>query len=395
MKEAKRIEKHGSHNVKNENHKPVVARNDSLQSPQQAMTPHSYTINSFEEMDNFLNELQANASESVAEALKAQLTVIRYVKSPTLVDTTLDTLILNLKKSLKYAESPKMEDELREKFSLMIQNYIFFFDARLQYEIDTNKKRAGELYDAAGKMLSESVTEVAMLAMGSGNAAGGKAVTAIVVKNLFAQNDSDESAGFLQKLVKWWRHEKIVAEKQHEFYNTILKMFQKLDKYQELIGPSMLINGVIERYAENIADYAYSDIANIKTFQQGLLYQIEDMNLFTSNSGWTITAIIIGASTLVLRQIWYWISGAGGKIISWFSDSHTITDHSGWFLPHFYWVLAIVVAIELIVIIRNWSKRSDLYSNVALMDEQIAEEESKKEKFKNEILEMADKFSEI
>ena len=81
-------------------------------------------ISSIEDMTCFLEELQEHASDSVESAIKAQLQVIRFIQSPTLVDTTLDTLILNLKNSLDLSESKSETIKLKSQFSLMIQNYI-------------------------------------------------------------------------------------------------------------------------------------------------------------------------------------------------------------------------------------------------------------------------------
>lgn len=148
-------------------------------------------IDSYDKMNTYLNDLMLTATDCVEEAIKAQLSVVRYIKSPSLVDTTLDTLLLSFKKSLKYADTPKQKDELQEKFSLMIQNYIFFFDARLQYELDCNNKEAWELFESAGEMLSESVQEISMLAITNGlGKAGMKKIVGKIVVKIFLQRES-------------------------------------------------------------------------------------------------------------------------------------------------------------------------------------------------------------
>ena len=86
------------------------------------MTETPKEINSLEQMGAWLASLESGASVSVQEAVKAQMQVIKFIQSPTLVDTTLDTLILSLKKSLKKASDENEKEHLRESFSLMIQN---------------------------------------------------------------------------------------------------------------------------------------------------------------------------------------------------------------------------------------------------------------------------------
>jgi RNA polymerase subunit RPABC4/transcription elongation factor Spt4 len=216
-------------------------------------------LKSIEEAEAFLSNLQTHASDSVAEALKAQLTVIRYIKSPSLVDTTFDTLLLSLKKALQYAESLKMKNEIRERYSLMIQNYIFFFDARLQFEIN---KEAYESYKVAGEMLLQSVTAVSMLAISATSLAasqGGISVghnEAIVsMNNIFKPDNQGES--LFSKLITQWKKNAMIETKRGEYYKILYNIFIKLDQYYVLIGPSMLIKGAIERYVDEIVDYLF------------------------------------------------------------------------------------------------------------------------------------------
>lgn len=211
-------------------------------------------IDSLEGMTNWLSSLQAGASLSVQQALKAQLQVIQFVQSPTLVDTTIDTLVLNLKKSLEGEQDPDMKKTIHERFSLMIQNYVFFLDARLQMEINNNKEEAMRLYDMAGDMLSHSVVDIAMLATPGGIVAKG---AKFVVKNVFAGNN-EATGNFLGSLVKylWAKNDK--DQKVADFYKTIYGIIMKLDKYSGLIGKSMLISNMIDRYTPNLADYEFT-----------------------------------------------------------------------------------------------------------------------------------------
>lgn len=213
----------------------------------------SVEIDSLEDMTNWLSSLQAGASQSVQSALKAQLQVIQFVQSPTLVDTTIDTLVLNLKKTLEEEPDPLMQKNIHERFSLMIQNYVFFLDARLQMEINDNKQEAMKLCDMAGDMLSHSVVDVAMMAMPGGVVAKG---SKLVVKNVFAGNESATKnffGGLVKFLYSWNEKEQKVAD----FYKIIYGIIMKLDKYSDLIGKSMLISNMIDRYTPNLADYEF------------------------------------------------------------------------------------------------------------------------------------------
>ena len=223
--------------------------NDSLVPMRETPTE----ITSLEQMESWLTTLEIDANVSVQEALKAQIQVIRFIQSPTLIDTTLDTLILCLKKSLKKAENEDEKEHLRESFSLMIQNYVFFFDARMQYAIKENKDAARQIFLQAGQMLSNSVKNVALMAV-SGKRI--KEIATVVVHNLFDEDDDASAINLFNRIWIWWNKDKIIAEKKEEFYVTLYNICKKLGKYQPLIGESILINGMIERYTPAICNYS-------------------------------------------------------------------------------------------------------------------------------------------
>ena len=104
-------------------------------------------IRSLEEMTAYLAELAENANESLEAALKAQLEVIRYVQSPSLYDSSFDLFFKNVKNALKYAESQWAQDKIREQATIMIQNYVFFMNAKLQYEIEVDREEQRALLE--------------------------------------------------------------------------------------------------------------------------------------------------------------------------------------------------------------------------------------------------------
>lgn len=354
--------------------------------------PQINKIDSLEKMDSFLSSLQMTASHSVAEALKAQLAVIRFVSSPSLIDTTLDTLILNLKKSLDSANSEDERNRLRELFSLMIQNYIFFFDARLQYAINDNKKQGRALLEEAGKQLTETATQVALMAATGGVSAIG--IAQVTIENFFVE--TEEKKSIFQKVIGWFSRSSEIASKKQEFYQTLYKMIQKLNKYREWIGASMLIEGVIERYAEDIADYTYdTQIYDNERAYEASCNELERTNLFTYKGEWATWTFGLGVVTILFRWIWYLLSSGWSTALSWFMDDVIVTDHSGWFLPHFGFVLGAAVFVEIIAIIYTWPIRNNIQQRIAdLLNEKKSLMDAKNQ-LVNEIKTIADKYSEL
>lgn len=220
--------------------------------------PAPLEIKSLDGMTNWLQSLQSGASQSVQSALQAQMQVIQFVQAPTLIDTTIDTLVLYLKKSLDSESLPERKEQLSQSFSLMIQNYVFFLDARLQMEIKNHNDEAMHLCDMAGEMLSQSVVNVATLAIPGGAISK---VSRVVVRNVFSQDNNEEGfTGFISKVVKWFTFDE--EGKLDDFYRTIYSIISKLDRYCQIIGPSMLISSMIERYTPELVDFEFSQTSN-------------------------------------------------------------------------------------------------------------------------------------
>ena len=119
-------------------------------------------ITKIEDVSSLLTNLQSSANESLSAALTAQLQVVRYIQTPELIGSTFDILLQNTKKAIKYANSDTLREQIRERTALMINNYIFFMQAKLdaQYMIlqeDKKKSRenARQLISEAAEMLSE------------------------------------------------------------------------------------------------------------------------------------------------------------------------------------------------------------------------------------------------
>lgn len=216
--------------------------------------PQRRVVHSIDEMNDLLYELKDNASVSIQETINAQMMVIKYVQSPSLIDTTFDSLIYSLKKSLKAAESKDIALRIQEQFSLMIQNYVFFLDARLQYSLDEHKREGQQLLCEAGDMLATSVMKAAELSA-TGNVSD---IGNIVVQNVF-QPSSPTEKSFFSKIVNWFIEEDNTSNQKNDFYQTLISLFDKMSRYHKAIGKSMLIAEMIKRYAPAIAQNACAD----------------------------------------------------------------------------------------------------------------------------------------
>lgn len=256
-------------------------------------------IKSVDEMSNYLETLQYNSSSSVSNALNAQLQVIRYVSSPDLTNSTFDLLFKNLDLSLKSAENDVEKNKLRELAQLMIHNFIFFANAKLEYSISKNKEAGQQvLKDATRELLKSSVS---VIKLGEGNSVTGKSIMDDATKYIGSGNKTNvnplkmagstgveklgvagigttamapvltaaaviyvglvaadfikkitEEGGIWDKAVDWtFAAFKNKTDKKN-FIMTIDGIINKLDKYYSIIGKSNLMSDVIDRYSENL-----------------------------------------------------------------------------------------------------------------------------------------------
>ena len=291
-----------------------------------------YTISSLQEMSRWLNALQEGASPAAREALNAQVNVIRFVQSPTLVDTTFDTLLYSLDKSIRVAKSKEEVSGIREVFCLMIQNYTFFMDAKFQMEVNKNREEGRKLFIEAGEMLSNSIKDVALMAVAGSDASS---IADTTITNLFAPGDAGGGMhDFLNRLFNYFNQEDILFEQKQQFYVAIENIFSKLGESdtQQLLGRSNLLAGVIKRYVPGLRDYCFTYDTIINNAQQ-------ELDKYVRWSKFTVYYWLgLSLAWAVIRGVlWYPLVGNAPE---------------GWFLRQVLWTIGIVGGIVAI----NWAR---------------------------------------
>lgn len=211
----------------------------------------THVIDSLDSLSSYLHTLQPDASPAVMMALQSQLKVLQYVQSPTMTLMVVDNVMVMLHKALKSTELDEQKAALRESFVSLLQSLIFVIEARLQYEVDNNKEESIRLLADAGDMLMNSVSSAAMMVVPGG--AGVKVGRALpkMINVLSAQN---EQKGFLGRLIMVKGKKAIIEEKKAEFDKTLNYIFDTLDSYAELIGPSIQLHGMLKRYADGLLE---------------------------------------------------------------------------------------------------------------------------------------------
>lgn len=213
-------------------------------------------VESSEEVTQYLTVLSQQANASVAAALKAQIQVIKYIGSPDLCGSAFDLFFKNLKRSVETSQDEDEIYEIRDKAGLMLNNFIFFTKAKIEWEISVNRKIGEQLLEQAAHGLAESVLDIASLAIpgGASTKAAMKTKALLNLKNIFFNPDS-KGDNFFKKIWRWATKNSRSAKKQAEFMCMLDRLVDKLAKHAETIGQNNLVAGIIENYKSDLMNY--------------------------------------------------------------------------------------------------------------------------------------------
>lgn len=246
-------------------------------------------IESKQQMQQWLNQLAPSATPAISIALENQLQVLDNVFSATLAGMAIDNMLFALQKALNCATNEEEKTNLRDNFCMMIQNFVFINEAKLLYASEQNRLEAAQLLGQAGCKMMQCAVNIGMeviktVQMGVVEGTveqGGKAAAAELAKKITTSDippvvknpfEGEEAEKLLENLAKSLAKKKILEEKRQEFDKMMYNLFPMFDRYCEMIGPSLLICGMLERYCGKLVEKYevkfYSDIlSRTKCFQ--------------------------------------------------------------------------------------------------------------------------------
>lgn len=260
-----------------------------------------------EEVNYVLSEIASEANKSIANALKAQIQVVKYISSPELYGSTFDLFFKNLSKAIENADKDQ-EDEIKEKAGLILNNFVFFMTAKIKYEFESNRVEGQKLLEMAAQGFAE--TTVDLLAMYYGGAPSIMMKTNAVKKisECFLTRDESGDNSLLTRFVRWASKGIRAEKKKSEFYTSLDLLASKLVDYQEVIGKNNLISGIFENHYAELLENHSSEWAPY-------IYSASEYK----TKAWKIPCFILGIGTVIGSAIWFirlvilWIKG-------WFTE---------------------------------------------------------------------------
>ena len=246
-------------------------------------------ISTIDGMKTWLTNLGQDTTPALMQTLQMQLQVLKHVQSPSMTGMALDNMILCLSKAVNTVQNDTELANIREAFASMLQNYFFMQEANMRCVQLRNKEEGYQLLTQAGEMLSNAVTKTA--AALSGNVLD---MTTTVVHNIFESEAVQK--GYIKNLFKWIGDKSQLKAKEKEFNQTLEMLFDTLDLHAALLGPSILIKGMLARYRKTILEYHQNEKLQMY-IDRG--HKIDTQKLSDLSSGITSSTLaIIGPNKL-------------------------------------------------------------------------------------------------
>lgn len=203
-------------------------------------------LNSIDAIKKWLTQLQGKASPAALRVIQAELKVLSFIQSPAMSGITIENLIFLLDKSLKMKKDDQEGEMIRDSFCSMTQIIMLITEARMLLTIQNKKEESISILTYTGDILSESIINVGFLA------GGVEAISNVTCNNIFSAQEKD---GFFKKLTSWITNKSDLQSKKEEYYLSLENMYRIFDRYFPLIGPNILIYGILERYRPIIVNY--------------------------------------------------------------------------------------------------------------------------------------------
>lgn len=225
------------------------------------------SIETKEEMERWLHQLAPSASQAISIALDNQMQVLNNVFSASLAGMAIDNMLFGLQKALNCAQSEAEAENLRDNFCMMIQNFVFINEAKLLYAREQNRVEAAQLLGQAGAKMMQCAVNIGMEVIKNAQilniAKEGKAAANTVAKKITTSDippvvknpfEGEQAEKMLGDLAGSFAKKKILEEKQAEFKKMMEELFPLFDRYYDIIGPSVLVCGLLERYTNRLVE---------------------------------------------------------------------------------------------------------------------------------------------
>ena len=275
-------------------------------------------ISTIDGMKTWLTNLSQDTTPALMQTLQMQLQVLKQVQSPSMTGMALDNMMLCMSKAVNTATNDSELANIREAFASMIQNYFFMQEANLRCAQLKDREEGAKLLTQAGEMLSDAVTKTATALTGSTID-----MATTVVRNIFEAEAVQK--GYIKNLFAWIGDKKQLKAKEKEFNQTLEMLFDTFDLHAALLGPSILIKGMLSRYRKAILEYHQNEKLQMY-IDRGHKIDAQKLTDLSSGVVATTTAIITKRPFKALSGLTMALSGAAGLVADKINSNKTGLD---------------------------------------------------------------------
>ena len=275
-------------------------------------------ISTIDGMKTWLTNLGQDTTPALMQTLQMQLQVLKHVQSPSMTGMALDNMMLCMSKAVNTATNDSELANIREAFASMIQNYFFMQEANLRCAQLKDREEGTKLLTQAGEMLSDAVTKTATALTGSTID-----MATTVVRNIFEAEAVQK--GYIKNLFAWIGDKKQLKAKEKEFNQTLEMLFDTFDLHAALLGPSILIKGMLSRYRKAILEYHQNEKLQMY-IDRGHKIDAQKLTDLSSGVVATTTAIITKRPLKALSGLTMALSGAAGLVAAKINSNKTGLD---------------------------------------------------------------------
>ena len=275
-------------------------------------------ISTIDGMKTWLTNLGQDTTPALMQTLQMQLQVLKQVQSPSMTGMALDNMMLCMSKAVNTATNDSELANIREAVASMIQNYFFMQEANLKCAQLKDREEGAKLLTQAGEMLSDAVTKTATALTGSTID-----MATTVVRNIFEAEAVQK--GYIKNLFAWIGDKKQLKAKEKEFNQTLEMLFDTCDRHAALLGPSILIKGMLSRYRKAILEYHQNEKLQMY-IDRGHKIDAQKLSDLSSGVVATTTAIVTKRPLKALSGLTTALSGAAGLVADKINSNKTGLD---------------------------------------------------------------------
>lgn len=275
-------------------------------------------ISTIDGMKTWLTNLGQDTTPALMQTLQMQLQVLKHVQSPSMTGMALDNMMLCMSKAVNTATNDSELANIREAVASMIQNYFFMQEANLKCAQLKDREEGAKLLTQAGEMLSDAVTKTATALTGSTID-----MATTVVRNIFEAEAVQK--GYIKNLFAWIGDKKQLKAKEKEFNQTLEMLFETFDLHAALLGPSILIKGMLSRYRKAILEYHQNEKLQMY-IDRGHKIDAQKLSDLSSGVVATTTAIVTKRPLKALSGLTMALSGAAGLVADKINSNKTGLD---------------------------------------------------------------------